>query len=265
MAWQKSAARIAAKEAGKRAGKVAAKQVAKKIWGAAAKNAEEQARLQRRRNTIVIGSVAGAAALAVGGYVTWRLLRNRRQPVSMTGTVTVSAPRHQVYTFWRDFENFRNFMRHIDDVEVLSERRSRWVLSAAKTPGAYAVWEAEIVDERQNERIVWQSVEGAPVSVIGEVQFRDAPGGGTEVRATLVYSPTEALRGTVARMLRRGLELEMRADLGRFKQYIETGEIATTAGQPSGTMTRRAAKKAAKKLAALVEEYRPEPQAALGS
>jgi uncharacterized membrane protein len=264
MAWKsKAAATAAGAQTVRKATKGSAAQKARSIWRGVAGRADQQ-RLDRRRNAIVLGSVAGAAALAVGGFITWRVLRARRQPVSMTGAITVSAPRGQVYSFWRDFENFRNFMRHVDDVQVLSERRSRWVLSAAAAPGAYAEWEAEIVEERHDERIVWQSVEGAPVSVIGEVQFRDAPGGGTEVQATLVYAATKAIRGTVASMLRRGLEAEMRADLGRFKQYIETGEVATTQGQPTGTKARRAARKAAKRLAEVAERLRPDSMAAQG-
>ena len=48
-----------------------------------------------------------------------------------------TAPIEQVYEFWRNFTNFPRFMRHIESVEMLGDRRSRW---RAAGPGGRAWW-----------------------------------------------------------------------------------------------------------------------------
>jgi uncharacterized membrane protein len=58
---------------------------------------------------------------------------------------------------------------------------------------------------------------------------------GTRVTIHLQYSPPGGKIGAaVARLLGRDAGTEIREDLRRFKQLIEAGEVATTAGQPRG-------------------------------
>ena len=63
------------------------------------------------------------------------------------------------------------------------------------------------------------------------VEFRDAPGGrGTWVTATLLYDPPAGIVGKViAKLFQREPEMQVRRDLRRFKQLMETGEVATGA------------------------------------
>jgi len=70
----------------------------------------------------------------------------------------------------------------------------------------------------------------------GSVHFRDAAGGrGTELRVVLEYDPPAGRLGAaVATLLGEEPNVQVREDLRRFKQLVETGEIATTEGQPSG-------------------------------
>ncbi len=70
----------------------------------------------------------------------------------------------------------------------------------------------------------------------GIVRFDDAPGGrGTRVRVEMSYVPPAGPIGAVAaKMTGEAPEQQVREDLRRFKQIIETGEIATTEGQTSG-------------------------------
>ena len=149
-------------------------------------------------------------------------------------TVTVNRGIEDVYKFWRNFENLPKFMRHLESVTVLDDRRSRW---EAKAPGGRTVqWEAEIINEVDNRLIGWRSLEGAQVQNAGSVQFHPAPGGrGTVVRVELQYNPPAGIVGAMfAKMLGEEPSQQIREDLHRFKQVMEAGEVATTEGQTSG-------------------------------
>jgi uncharacterized membrane protein len=74
------------------------------------------------------------------------------------------------------------------------------------------------------------------VANAGSVHFNPAPNGqGTEVRVVLKYDPPAGVLGAwVAKLFGEAPEQQIEEDLRRFKQMMETGEITTTAGQPSG-------------------------------
>ena len=140
-------------------------------------------------------------------------------------SITVRKPVEEVYAFWRDFENLPRFMRHLESVSVVDERRSHWV---AKAPaGTTAEWDAEIVQDRENELISWRSLPGAAVYNAGEVRFNPAPGNrGTEVRITVEYHPPFGKLGSkVAMLFREEPGQQVQDDLRHFKQVMETGEI----------------------------------------
>lgn len=139
--------------------------------------------------------------------------------------ITVGKPIDEVYAFWRDFENFPQFMRHLESVTDIGDGRSHWV---AKAPAGREVqWEAELVEDIENERIAWRSVEGSDVHNAGTVEFMPAPGGrGTEVRVELEYDPPFGKLGSkVAMLFREEPGQQVQDDLRHFKQVMELGEI----------------------------------------
>lgn len=139
-----------------------------------------------------------------------------------------------LWRFWRKLENVGRFMQHLDRVEELGEKRSRWV---AKAPLGYRVqWEAEIINEKENELIAWRSVDGSDVDTAGSVHFHELPHGrGTEMRVVLKYDAHSAqLAAPLARIMGESPQQQIREDLRCFKQVMETGELATTQGQPRG-------------------------------
>lgn len=153
--------------------------------------------------------------------------------VKVTEAVTINRPVKEVYAFWRNLEKLPSVMRTLESVKTDGDR-SHWV---ARGPlGKRVEWDAEIVNRRENELIAWRSLEGADVATAGSVRFRPAPGNrGTEVHVSLKYDPPAGKLGANLAWL-TGAEpsLQVREDLMRLKQLLETGEIATTAGQPSG-------------------------------
>jgi len=143
-------------------------------------------------------------------------------------TVTINRPRRELYAFWRDFTNLPSFMDNVERVEILDGTRSHWVV---KAPGGRTVeWDAAITEEREGEMIAWASLEGAEVANSGRIDFRDAGERGTIVTATILYDPPAGLIGKLAaKLFQREPAIQARRDLRRFKQLMETGEIATGA------------------------------------
>ena len=144
-------------------------------------------------------------------------------------TVTINRPRAELYAFWRDFTNLPRFMENIVSVEPVGEGRTHWTVKAPA--GKTVEWISAITEDRPDETIVWASEDGADVPNSGRIDFRDAPGGrGTWVSATILYDPPGGIIGKViAKMFQREPGIQARRDLRRFKQLMETGEIATSA------------------------------------
>lgn len=143
-------------------------------------------------------------------------------------SVTINRSCAELYANWRDFTRLPSFMDNVERVDVLDHRTSHWVV---KAPGGKTVeWDAVITAERPDQLIAWASTESADVANSGRIDFRDAGDRGTVVTATIVYDPPAGLIGKViARMFQREPAIQARRDLRRFKQLMETGEIATAA------------------------------------
>lgn len=144
-------------------------------------------------------------------------------------SVTINRPRSELFAFWRDFTNLAGFMENVERVDVLDDKRSHWVVKAPA--GKTVEWTATITDEQEGAFIAWASDRGADVPNSGRIEFRDAQGNrGTIVTATILYDPPVGIIGKViAKMFQREPAIQARRDLRRFKQLMETGEIATGA------------------------------------
>jgi uncharacterized membrane protein len=154
---------------------------------------------------------------------------NARKAIKVERSVTIAKPRAELYAFWRNFENLPRFMEHLVSVRVSSPSRSHWT---AKAPAGKTVeWDAEIVNEVPDEIIAWKSVGEPDVANAGAVNFSDAPGGrGTIVRVTLDYEPPAGRIGALlSHFLSEEPDRQIREDLRKFKQLMETGEITTSA------------------------------------
>jgi uncharacterized membrane protein len=153
-------------------------------------------------------------------------------------SMTVERTPWDLYAFWRNFANLGGFLHHVESVKVLDETRSHWTVRA---PGGTVVeWDAEIINDEPNALIAWRSLAGANVDNAGSVRFVPGPEGrGTEVRVVIDYIPPGGRLGNwVASLFGKNPSHQIREDVRRFKRLMETGEIPTVEGQPTGTCTR---------------------------
>ena len=199
-----------------------------------------------RRVSMTMAAVLGITALDVYGAVKATRTagqhgRGRPGPLHLDASVTVNRPVDEVYAFWRDFENLPTFMGHLRSVTVDGFDRSHWV---ARAPLKKSVeWDAELTGDDRFRRISWRSLPHADIDNSGTVHFDTAPdGAGTEVRVTLHYDvPGGAIGRAVAKILGEEPEQQVRDDLRRFKQVLETGDIVRSDGLPDGSEARHQA------------------------
>lgn len=163
-----------------------------------------------------------------------RLDAGSHDDVSREATTTIARSPEDVYAFFRRLENAPRFLSFVDSVHTHDDTSSSWTGRAPD--GQPAHWEAEILEDRAGELIVWRSEPGAVVHHAGAVSFRPASGGeGTEVRLEVEYDPPGAPLGrAVAHVMGSTAEYPVEDDLLRLKQILEGGEIVKRRVPPPG-------------------------------
>ena len=157
--------------------------------------------------------------------------------VLLEDALTIYRPIDEVYKYWRNLENLPQFMEHLEDVRMLDSARSRWV--AIGPLGVRVAWDAEIINDIPPTLISWKSVgESDDVVSAGSVRFKSIGEQATELYVRLQYDPPAGRVGaTVAWLLGDDPQRQIAADLRRFKQILEQGDLM--AGYRSSTTSPR--------------------------
>lgn len=156
----------------------------------------------------------------------------RRGPVELnTGratkirrTIVINRSAAELYRFWRSFDNLPRVMSHLQSVFVINDRLSYWV--GQTLVGAPTVeWDAEIVNDIENERIEWRSLADADLDHTGSVELAPGVDGqSTKLTLTLHYALPAGLLGVaVAEIFGEDPEDKLAQDLQRFKERMEEG------------------------------------------
>lgn len=167
-----------------------------------------------------VAAVAGVTALdVIASAKTQRAFDQANRPV--IAAETIDKPPEEVYAFFRKFSQLPLFMNYLESVRELDARRSHWV---AKLPVGTIGWDAEIIDDRPGRLISWQSVEQSPINARGRITFTRTPGRNmTEVRVEMQLGFLGT--GPSAALARFFTRPQIKGDLRRLKQVMETGEV----------------------------------------
>ena len=140
--------------------------------------------------------------------------------IKVNRTIIVDRAPQDVYRFWRNLENLPKFMDHVQSVRQIDERRSQWVVKGPA--GTEVEWTAQILTDRENSLISWESLPGAEVQNAGSVRFEPVNNGqSTEVKVSLQYLPPAGVLGaTVAKLFGEAPEQQLDEDLQRFKDLL---------------------------------------------
>jgi uncharacterized membrane protein len=177
------------------------------------------------------GGIRGFIYGLIGGGLLARATANRELASLMKGdavpvekTIRIAAPVEEVFAYWRNLENFPQWMSHVREVRYLGGDRYHW--SVDGPAGMPVEWDSELLNVVDNREMTWRSVEGAAVSHTGRVRF-ERDGEGTRVHVQLRYAPMGGVIGhVVAKAFGVDPKSEMDDDLGRLKSLVETGKPA---------------------------------------
>jgi uncharacterized membrane protein len=196
------------------------------------------------RGRTIFSFAAVAGVLAVDALTATHFTRHAGHPLVSgvaaptdlyfeTSIATAKSP-EECYRFWRKIENLPRFMESLESVQQVDERRFHWVAKGSSSQKLE--WDCEITEDRPGSALAWRTLNGAQLPNAGSVIFEPATQGrGTIVRLSIHYSPVGGrLTAALAKLLRQDPQTQVEEDLRRFKQLLETGEIATTHGQPTG-------------------------------
>jgi uncharacterized membrane protein len=129
-------------------------------------------------------------------------------------SIDVSVPVETAYNQWTQFEEFPDFMEGIERVKQLDDKRLHWV---AEVGGTREEWDAEITEQKPDERIAWTATSGKGNA--GVVTFQRLDPQQTRILVQLDWEP-EGVRESIGSTL--GMDSRrVQGDLERFKDLIE--------------------------------------------
>ncbi len=130
-------------------------------------------------------------------------------------SVEVQVPVRTAYNQWTQFEEFPQFMEGIEQVRQIDDTHLRWKANIA---GQEREWDAEITEQRPDERVAWKSTGGTRHA--GVVTFHRTGDQESRVMLQLDVEPEGMVEqaGDKLGFVKR----RVKGDLDRFKELIES-------------------------------------------
>jgi uncharacterized protein YndB with AHSA1/START domain len=139
---------------------------------------------------------------------------------STTHSIDVNAPLRAVYKQWTQFEEFPRFMEGVVEIRPQGPRTLFWKVNVG---GKDKQWEAEILEQVPDTRIVWESVDGTQNR--GMIAFEPVDQERTRITLTMEYEPEGLLEKAGDALGIPSSQVE--GDLKRFRDFIEKREMET--------------------------------------
>ena len=146
--------------------------------------------------------------------------KGRRMPVQQS--VDVGVELESVYNQFTQFEDWPQFMHRVTNVSQDDDDTIRFT---TKIWGKTKEYEAKIVTQRPDDRIKWKVSQG--ITHAGVVTFHELAPRLTRIEVTLDVDPGSLIEKAARGM--RHVKRAVRADLSRFKAFMEMQEMETGA------------------------------------
>ena len=137
-------------------------------------------------------------------------------------TIDVHVPVSAAYDQWTQFEEFPRFMEGVEEIRQLDATHTHW---RTKIGGVEREFDAEITEQRPDERVAWNSTSGPDHA--GVVTFHRLSDTETRVTVQLDWTP-EGVVEKAGDLLQLD-ERRVKGDLARFKEFIESRGTETGA------------------------------------
>jgi uncharacterized membrane protein len=129
-------------------------------------------------------------------------------------SIEIQAPLTTVYNQWTQFEEFPRFMDGVEQVDQRDDTHLHWV---AQFGGSRHEWDAEITEQRPDERVAWRNTDGTDNA--GVVTFHRIDDDTTRVMVQMDFVP-EGVKERIGDAL-GAPDRRVQGDLDRFKEMME--------------------------------------------
>ena len=130
-------------------------------------------------------------------------------------SIDVQVPISTAYNQWTQFEEFPRYMEGVREVRQQDDTHLHWV---AEIGGKEHEWDAEITEQRPDERVAWKATRGKGNA--GVVTFHRLSDSETRVMVQIDYE-AEGLMESLGSALGSD-DPRVHGDLERFKELIES-------------------------------------------
>ena len=156
---------------------------------------------------------------------------------AIEASVTIQRAVEEVFGFYRDFRNLPSFLGDVMAVEQIGPATSRWTIQGPL--GVRTSWTIRVTEERANELIRYETVTFSGLKTYWEIQFaRSSDAGETTVREVMI-APLGLLGRAVLALIGKFPAEEVRSNLHRLKEVMETGRVTDTSYSVPGKFAQR--------------------------
>lgn len=185
----------------------------------------------RSRGRDALAVTAGVAAVALIGYAVRKHYVSRQleeAPLRIKASTSIQIAPRALYDMLVSPERLISVLDFAESVTPAEAGTFRWGIR--QSSGEVVPVTIEIVDDAPGALLAWRTTAESALPHHGTVALQPVDQG----RATLVEVELEDDSATGEGGWRGSTESTIRKELKRLKQFLETGEIATTRGQPVG-------------------------------
>jgi uncharacterized membrane protein len=133
---------------------------------------------------------------------------------SVEQSIDLDVPVKTAYDRWTQFEEFPRFMKGIKEIRQIDDTHLHWKVEIG---GHVKEWDAEITEQRPEERVAWKATDGSPNA--GVVTFHRLSDDQSRLMVQIEYEEDgllEKVGGALGADTHR-----VKDDLQRFKELVE--------------------------------------------
>jgi uncharacterized membrane protein len=192
--------------------------------GPIGKAVEEGGKAAAEGDSPILGGLKGAASgikdkITGGGGGGKSGGGKATKSTNIVETIDVGVPVKVAYNQWTEFGAFPSFMKKVENVEAQDENK---ITFKAQIFLSHRTWEATILEQIPDERIVWRS-KGQKGHVDGAVTFHEIGPNLTRILVVLEYYPQGLFEKTGNIWEAQGRRA--RAELRHFRRHVMTRTI----------------------------------------
>ncbi len=179
----------------------------------------------RRRSGSALLQAAGLALIGVAAQpIVERAVRRageRRRIIKLSSEIEIERPVAEIFTFFKNFENFPRVIGGLHSVVDYEDGRSHW---ESYTPSGEVVsWDAVVTKYVPNHVIAWESVPRSPVEVRGLIRFTAVSPTRTKLQFEFAHTPSRTRWSDAVRaLLGPAPQKQLVNDLNHARFYLES-------------------------------------------